>query len=254
MTTTARHVLFLSIVILLISQAISCASDEPKAHTFQVPITATQRASTVELQTIEVKHDDTVTLIIDTAAFGTFHLHGYDLEKTVSPDSENQLSFEAYATGRFPMTFHPATKMNHQNHDHEEKACSPEFSSNGLQPSIDMHAAPVANTGEIEVSILVQGFSLGDEDGHWHLYINGELSGMYSRPTITTKSLDPGDYNLVAVLSDVNHCEYQVSSTAQVAIEKSAPHAAHGNGIEEEHAHDDKETEISLGYLEVYPR
>ena len=199
MKTKSRHVLFLLTTILLLSQATSCTGDEPKAHTFQLPITATQEASNVELQLLEVKHDDTVTFIIDTDAFGTFHLHGYDLEKPVSPNSENQLSFEAYATGRFPMTFHPDTKGTHQDHDHKEKACSVEVSSNGIQPHIDMQVATVANTGKIEVSIQVQNFTIGDEEGHWHLYINGELSGMYSRSTITTKSLEPGDYTLVSI-------------------------------------------------------
>ena len=254
MKANSRYVLFLLTTILLISQATSCTSDEPKAHTFQLPIKTTQEANTVELQLLEVKHDDTVKLIIDADAFGTFHLHGYDLEKTVSPNSENQLSFEAYATGRFPMTFHPDTNGTHQKHDHKEKACSAEVSSNGIQPGIDIEATPVANTGEIEVSIRVQDFTLGDEDGHWHLYINGELSGMYSLPTITTKSLEPVDYSLKAVLSDLNHCEYQVSAMAKVAIEKSASHSAHGDGTEDEHAHDDDETEVTLGYLEVYPR
>jgi len=117
-----RHILFFSMMILLIFQAISCASGKPQEYTFQVPITTEQESNNVELQLIEVKHNDTVTLIITADESGTLHLHGYDLEKTVSPDSENQLSFEAYATGRFPMTFHPDTKGNHQNHAHEEKA------------------------------------------------------------------------------------------------------------------------------------
>ena len=238
----------------MISQVISCAREEPQAYTFQVPIPIQQESNDIDLQLIEVKHDDTVTLIITANESGIFHLHGYDLEKTVSLDSENQLSFNAYATGRFPMTFHADTKGNHQNHALEEKACSASTSLNAIQPGIAIQAEAVANTGEIEVSIQVQRFTLGEEEGHWHLYINGKLNGMYSLPTITTKSLEPGDYDLMAVLSDLNHCEYEASAMTRVAIKKDHEHATHGGEPEDEHARDGAEAEVSLGYLEVYPR
>lgn len=34
------------------------------------------------------------------------HLHGYDIEATVTPGETTEMRFEAFATGRFPITSH----------------------------------------------------------------------------------------------------------------------------------------------------
>ena len=41
------------------------------------------------------------------------HLHGYDIETKLEPGSETGMEFNAYATGRFPITVHGS-------HDHGE--------------------------------------------------------------------------------------------------------------------------------------
>ena len=40
------------------------------------------------------------------------HLHGYDIEAAVVPGAVTTMSFEAFATGRFPVSVH--------SHDHGE--------------------------------------------------------------------------------------------------------------------------------------
>ena len=50
---------------------------------------------------------DTVTLLIDSNEHGSFHLHGYDIEKDIGPDATAELAFAADVTGRFNITFHP---------------------------------------------------------------------------------------------------------------------------------------------------
>lgn len=55
---------------------------------------------------IRVKQGDRIVLHVTSDREIAFHLHGYDLERTVRPDRPVTLSFTAKATGRFPVTSH----------------------------------------------------------------------------------------------------------------------------------------------------
>jgi hypothetical protein len=57
--------------------------------------------------TTAIRHGDTVALTVRSAAAGELHLHGYDLEWHLAPGDESTSVFEANATGRFPLEFHP---------------------------------------------------------------------------------------------------------------------------------------------------
>lgn len=41
------------------------------------------------------------------------HLHGYDIEKSLEPGIEAAMVFDAYATGRFPVTVHGKDSHSH---------------------------------------------------------------------------------------------------------------------------------------------
>ena len=56
--------------------------------------------------TVQVKHRDMVTLTIESATGGTFHLHGYDIEQEVKAGEPADFYFVAEIEGRFPITFH----------------------------------------------------------------------------------------------------------------------------------------------------
>ncbi len=63
---------------------------------------------------IEVKIGDKVRLLWTTDAMTTVHLHGYDIEKSLSPDAPTTMSFDAFATGRFPVTSHGDGASHHE--------------------------------------------------------------------------------------------------------------------------------------------
>ena len=50
----------------------------------------------------------------------TLHLHGYDVELTVLPGTPGTMAFQAYATGRFPITLHGDRRAG-QAGGHKEK-------------------------------------------------------------------------------------------------------------------------------------
>ena len=45
------------------------------------------------------------------------HLHGYDLEREVTPGQVSEFRFEAYATGRFPLEVHAHGDAAGHSHD-----------------------------------------------------------------------------------------------------------------------------------------
>ena len=55
---------------------------------------------------LRVTEGDAVTFRLTSNAPIELHLHGYDIETEVGPDAPARLSFEAFATGRFPVTVH----------------------------------------------------------------------------------------------------------------------------------------------------
>ena len=60
------------------------------------------------MQLIRVQEGDSVKLRWSSDRPLTLHLHGYDIEKRLGGDAVTELSFKAYATGRFPIEIHPA--------------------------------------------------------------------------------------------------------------------------------------------------
>ena len=55
---------------------------------------------------IRVEEGDVVKLRWTTDQAVVLHLHGYDIEKPVAPGAVTELTFTAYATGRFPLHVH----------------------------------------------------------------------------------------------------------------------------------------------------
>ena len=58
------------------------------------------------MRLIRVKEGDVVKLRWTTDQPLVLHLHGYDIEKRIEPGTPMELTFTAYATGRFPIHVH----------------------------------------------------------------------------------------------------------------------------------------------------
>ena len=83
----------------------ACGGGDPESLRFGLAIQ--ERRLTIDGGELVVKQGDEVTLALDTDEDGTFHLHGYDLERELAVGETKTLSFTAKATGRFAITFHP---------------------------------------------------------------------------------------------------------------------------------------------------
>ena len=80
------------------------AAAEPPSKTFALPI-AKGRLDAAQ-ETIRVKKGDKVELRWISDRRIALHLHGYDIETTVTPGTPAAMSFQASIAGRFPVSEH----------------------------------------------------------------------------------------------------------------------------------------------------
>jgi hypothetical protein len=80
------------------------ATAEPRV--FELAITNGRLPETQRL--VRVRQGDEVTLKWTTDRALTLHLHGYDLEAKLMPETPVDMRFTARATGRFPIEIHAA--------------------------------------------------------------------------------------------------------------------------------------------------
>jgi hypothetical protein len=71
-----------------------------------------------KMRLIRVKEGDVVKLRCTTDQPLMLHLHGYNIEKHIEPGTATELTFTAYATGRFPIHVHAQGEP--AGHAHEE--------------------------------------------------------------------------------------------------------------------------------------
>lgn len=99
----SRHIPFLLFVLLALGLSnVSVAT--AASHTFDLEVRNGTLADTTG--PLRVKQGDEVTLRWRSDTPVSLHLHGYDLELDVRPDTPGEWRLTAYAAGRFPITMH----------------------------------------------------------------------------------------------------------------------------------------------------
>ena len=144
----------LSLAAVLLIIAAACGG-EPQ----DVDVSVTIRNERMSPETIQVKHNDTVTLKIDSDIPGAVHLHGYDIEHEVTPGEVTDFAFTADATGRFRIAFHKAGS----GHSHGDSS-----DGHGHGESSDGHGHGESSDGHGEDESS-DGHGHGESsDGHGH--------------------------------------------------------------------------------------
>ena len=78
-----------------------------------------QRSILNNLTSVRVKKGERIRLHWMTDETVVLHLHGYDIEISVSPGTATEMIFEASATGRFPISSHGFGTRHSPHHDDE---------------------------------------------------------------------------------------------------------------------------------------
>lgn len=111
----------LSIVILcnLIMVGCSNSGNDFDNVDSKIEVSAEKIGDTLQPKDIKVKHKQDVTINIKSDVDGTFHIHGYNLEKDLKSGEKAEISLVADATGRFPIGFHASDSKSQDNHGHD---------------------------------------------------------------------------------------------------------------------------------------
>ena len=104
-------------VLALMLSAISSAGALAAELTFDIKVERRRVSDTMRL--IRVNEGDVVKLQWISDQPLILHLHGYDIEKRVVPGAITEMTFTAYATGRFPINVH-ARGPSAGGHAHED--------------------------------------------------------------------------------------------------------------------------------------
>ena len=251
--------------------AAACGGGEPE----DVEVSVTIREDRMSPDTIQVNHNDSVTLKIDSDMPGAFHLHGYDIEREVVPGEVTDFAFAAEATGRYRIAFHKAETGGGLGHGHGESAGGDGHGPMSQDPiesevpvSVEISAAVEPNGG-VNVFITTKNWRWAPDEvdqghvpgaGHAHIYVDGEKIDRVYGPEYHLTGLSPGSHEVRVTLNANSHNELLVDGelvedTVSVTVEESSHAGGHGGGPDEaDTSSTPVETEIDIGFLEVHPR
>ena len=250
----------LALATLLILAACSQSGDP---ETVEFDLTINDAALEAGAEVYRVKNGDTVILLITSDEAGSLHVHGYNREQPFDADTQVRMEFVADVEGRFAMAFHPLGQLvhTHASGSGEPDNC-PDTSHlhAGVEPpQIEVQAEPGENPGEMNVTVDLDNFhlALSDSDvdvaqGHWHLYVDGEIRGMYVFPDAQVSGLSAGHHDVRAELTGLDHCYLDISASTMVMLDEGSAEGSMDSGMNNMD-HSESE-EAVVGFLEVLPR
>ncbi len=212
--------------------ASACGPSRPEARQFDLEIRDGKLA--LDPAVVRVNQGDSVTLSFRTDQAGAVHIHGYDIEQSVTPGQAASVQFTANATGRFTMTFHP---------DGED----------GLHAHGALFESPVLESSQT-FSYRV-GHDLEGKSFPYHNHMDHESTGTITvnddaplSGTVQIQILEDGSFQPVevSVQPGTTLVWLNTSASRQRVTAGELPTGESGGTHEEE--------EITLGTLEVYPR
>jgi hypothetical protein len=81
-------------------------ADAEEGAVKRIELVISERKVQLEDKTIRVTQGESLELVWQSDETAELHLHGYDISFEVSPEAPAIVTFEARATGRFPVTSH----------------------------------------------------------------------------------------------------------------------------------------------------
>jgi len=115
-TKAHKAIMFSALCIVFIISA--CSTSAPEIIELDVSI----KNKTMTPNEISMNKNDTLVMNISSDENGSLHIHGYDIEKKISKNVQQQLKLDVYATGMYNVAFHIGDQSHsHQEHDRGEE-------------------------------------------------------------------------------------------------------------------------------------
>ena len=238
----------------------SCTTSAPDIVELDVSITN----KSMTPNEISVKQNDTLVMNISSDEDGSIHIHGYDIEKKVSKNTQQQLKLDTYAAGMYKIAFHVgADNHSHQEHHHSE-TCTVKIPEGSKTPEINVIVkSSEKEKGYIDISIENNNIEFSPTGNHWHLILDGVLIGMYSDTSVTIDSEAAGTLEEIeekqairVTINDSEHCAYMdIHPSITYTSSMNDMHEQH-DASETTHTDDhykDEIEEVIIGSLKVNP-
>jgi hypothetical protein len=107
-----------------------------------------------------------------------------------------------------------------EDHDHsEDRIPNPNGAAITLLSPAD--GATFAEGDEITVEVQVENFALGENDNHWHVYVDGTSWGMVmgGNTSETLRGVEPGEHQIEVYIAGGDHIEFQEGDSATITVE-----------------------------------
>ena len=249
--------MYIAVVALFFVLSTACGSsesDESLSSTeFDIAISGGNLVGDVD--TLRIKKNEDVTLNFASDSEITVHLHGYDIEKTISAGHTSVMELKANATGRFVVTTHEVKSEHHENHGshsgHGNIAADTEAHA-GLFESETLSSK---DTYKYEIPIDFKETIIPYHDHMSHDSVGQiEVSNHYGiggEVFVAVKPGEPQFYPETVVVKPGAKIEWTIESEAKVRITSGWPQHMNPSSAHSDHSsHSEEKTLITL---EVYP-
>jgi hypothetical protein len=105
-------------------------------------------------------------------------------------------------------------------HEHsEERIANPDGAAITILAPDD--GATFAEGDEVIVEVRVDNFALGENDNHWHVYVDGTSWGMVmgGNTSQSLQGLEAGEHEVEAYLAGGDHIEFQEGGSIHITVE-----------------------------------
>jgi hypothetical protein len=112
-------------------------------------------------------------------------------------------------------------EMDHEmEHEHDEgRIANPDGAAITILSPDD--GATFAEGDEIIVEVQVDNFALGENDNHWHVYVDGSSWGMVmgGNTSQALNGVEPGEHLIEAYIAGGDHIEFEDGSSIHITVE-----------------------------------
>jgi hypothetical protein len=212
---------------------------------FDITINSGELAGDEDL--FRIKKNENVSLNFSSDTDITVHLHGYDIEKTVSPGNDQAMEFKANATGRFGITSH-GTEAEHQDYGSQP-------AHSGTKTDPDVHAglfeSETLTSGDMfsyQLPMNIENTSIPYHDHMSHGAVGSiEVSSHYGESDNVLVTVVSGEHQFHpdnVIVKPGALIEWKIDSNEKVRLTSGLPPSDHAN-------HESEEKTLII--LEVYP-
>jgi ABC-type Fe3+-hydroxamate transport system substrate-binding protein len=108
-------------------------------------------------------------------------------------------------------------EMEHE-HD-EERIANPDGAAITILTPED--GATFKTGDEVIVEVQVDNFALGENDNHWHVYVDGTSWGMVmgGNTSQSLQGIEAGEHEIATYLAGGDHIEFEDGSTIHIVVE-----------------------------------